>query len=502
MRNAMNILFFTALLCSFSFCSSHEIEESRNKSEISSYFSIAGNTEYRPIVDTKSLLRNPCCGWGLYDDAAGEVADADSYWQKQDYAARKYASFFYLRWRWSDMEPEEGKYAWIYNENYKKLIKGALDRGLKLAFRVYYNGQDNLRLATPNFVKKTGAKGYATTPNGHWTPYIDDPVFQQKLNNFVKAFATEYDNPDMVDFVDGANVGHWGECNGLEIQNITKEKSDAFLNWITQLYGTNFKKVILIMPVNSQFTHESELNIAAKKQGYGFRRDGLGSMWFSNYEKEVVSKLYPKHLLIGESCYWAGDDSDNLWFDDAIYHFKNWKQIYEATYKDAVDYHYNTLDLRTPTETKRWISRAPELVQKFIEKGGYRLYPSLLSIPDEWTMNQSVTIGHQWKNLATGIFPNENTRWNGKYKIAFALMDKNGKIEEIFVDTKANPAELLIGKEVDYKFKVKVKNVQPGHYMLSVAIVDQSKNNEASIQLATLEKKVGNWVVISNVTVK
>ena len=28
------------------------------------------------------------------------------------------------------MEPEEGKYAWIYDENYKKLIQGALDRGL------------------------------------------------------------------------------------------------------------------------------------------------------------------------------------------------------------------------------------------------------------------------------------------------------------------------------------------------------------------------------------
>ena len=97
------------------------------------------------LEDSVSLLRNPCMGWGVYDDANDEVQNADIYWAAQDRAARQYASFLYVRWRWSDMEPEEGKYAWIYDENYKKLIQGALDRGLKLCFRIYNNGQDNLR---------------------------------------------------------------------------------------------------------------------------------------------------------------------------------------------------------------------------------------------------------------------------------------------------------------------------------------------------------------------
>lgn len=69
--------------------------------------------------DRSGLLRNPCMGWGLYDDAVGNVANAEEYWAAQDEAARNYASFFYIRWRWSEMEPEEGKYAWIYDENYK-----------------------------------------------------------------------------------------------------------------------------------------------------------------------------------------------------------------------------------------------------------------------------------------------------------------------------------------------------------------------------------------------
>ena len=42
--------------------------------------------------DTVSLLRNPCMGWGVYDDANDEVQNANIYWAAQDEAARQYAS--------------------------------------------------------------------------------------------------------------------------------------------------------------------------------------------------------------------------------------------------------------------------------------------------------------------------------------------------------------------------------------------------------------------------
>lgn len=138
--------------------------------------------------DTVSLLRNPCMGWGVYDDANDEVQNANIYWAAQDEAARQYASFFYVRWRWSDMEPEEGKYAWLYDENYKKLIQGALDRGLKLCFRIYNNGQDNLRAGTPDYVRRAGAKGYTVKglKGDLWTPYPDDPIFQENWKSLSK----------------------------------------------------------------------------------------------------------------------------------------------------------------------------------------------------------------------------------------------------------------------------------------------------------------------------
>ncbi|MEN8117105.1 MAG: hypothetical protein ABFS16_09010 [Bacteroidota bacterium] len=71
--------------------------------------------------DTTSLIRNPGMGWTIYDDAGKLVADADEYWEQQDTIARKYATTLYIRWRWSDMETEEGTYAWEYDDNFNKL---------------------------------------------------------------------------------------------------------------------------------------------------------------------------------------------------------------------------------------------------------------------------------------------------------------------------------------------------------------------------------------------
>lgn len=56
--------------------------------------------------------------------------------------AADYSNILYIRMLWKDLEPEEGKYAWIYNERYKWYIQKAKDKGLKLAFRVFFHGVD------------------------------------------------------------------------------------------------------------------------------------------------------------------------------------------------------------------------------------------------------------------------------------------------------------------------------------------------------------------------
>ena len=43
-------------------------------------FNIEGNVLIEPQAALDGLIRNPCMGWGLYDDAQDYVGDAFTYW--------------------------------------------------------------------------------------------------------------------------------------------------------------------------------------------------------------------------------------------------------------------------------------------------------------------------------------------------------------------------------------------------------------------------------------
>jgi hypothetical protein len=456
----------------------------------------------KPVADYSSLLRNPAMGWGLYDDANREVQQADEYWAAQDSAANAYASFFYIRWRWTDMEPEEGKYAWIYDENYKKLIKGALDRGLKLCFRVYDNGQDNLRPGTPDYVRKAGAKGYEVggTRGKHWTPYPDDPIYREKFEKFVKAFAKEYDNPGMVDFVDGFNLGWWGEAHHIELQE--GSALEEVFDWYTTVYSSYFKQVILPLPFGSQVGFETEKRIAIDKKGYAMRRDGLGSMWFSNEEQKIANNMYGKTLLIGESCWWQCSTDDCRPFaSDTKYKLNTWRDVYELTSKQAIEGHFNTLDLRELPETRGWTTTGKDFVKKFISQGGYRLHPTSITYPKK-VANRKLNIEHEWKNSATGYLPNNLPNWNYKYKPAFALINKNGEVIKYQIDNVAEPSQWLYGKAYLHHIEMNLADVPKGTYQLGVAIINKSLDNKPEIKLALADKNiVKGWNVIGKVEV-
>ena len=111
--------------------------------------------------------------------------------------AADYSNILYIRMLWKDLEPEEGKYAWIYNERYKWYIQKAKDKGLKLAFRVFFHGVDGV----PSYVYEAGATESPIDDEGKTQPYYDNPVFLEKLDKFIEAFAKEYDNPDEVDYM-------------------------------------------------------------------------------------------------------------------------------------------------------------------------------------------------------------------------------------------------------------------------------------------------------------
>lgn len=68
------------------------------------------------------------------------------------------------------------------------LVNGAKERNLKLAFTFVVDSRDKHYNFTPDYVREAGCKGYVTTTGSVqvWSPYPDDPIFQEKYAKFLQ----------------------------------------------------------------------------------------------------------------------------------------------------------------------------------------------------------------------------------------------------------------------------------------------------------------------------
>ncbi|MDR1140231.1 MAG: hypothetical protein LBL62_00965 [Planctomycetaceae bacterium] len=451
--------------------------------------------------DTKKVLRNPAMGWGLYADIVWKHPDPDVWWKGLEPGVPN-ANFFYYRCRWSTLEPEEGKYAWEHNEQFKKMINYARKHGLKLAFRVIVHSQNNSEQATPDYVRKSGAKGFACSSNEKfWDPYLDDPVFQEKFAVFVRAFGKVFDNPEIVDFIDGNGLGWWGEQHNLHLT--TEEQRESVFEWICSTYASAFKKVLLVYCFGSEFGLEREFRIAVQKYGYIPRRDGVGSHWFTKPQKDFLNNHFPDFPLIAESCYWNLDQYQGSPPKDHVMKFESIRDVLVRSVTEAMEGHANTFDLRNPNDLKIWMREAPDMIEKFIAEGGYRVLPKMTEYPKEIVAGKTNEYRHEWINIGCGVCPNNNPRWNKKYQVAFALFSENeNKMVSLYVDSLAEPSRWVKGVTAKYVSSIAWK-VPPETYRLVIGIVDTTQNNLPGIHCAVANlTRTDGWVDIGTITVK
>ncbi|WP_430812901.1 MULTISPECIES: hypothetical protein [unclassified Carboxylicivirga] len=459
--------------------------------------------------DTTTLLRNPAMGWMLYEEGASFLEEAKAYdpkvfWEEMDEVdAAAYANILYIRVLWKVMEPEEGKYAWQFNKAYQDYIRKAEARGLKLAFRIFF---DN---GTPDWVYEAGCQSTLDPPyslQNDKQPYYDDPVFLAKLDNFIKAFAREYDDPARVDFVDAYGLGRWGEGHGVTLKN--KANYPRVIETVTSAYARYFNQVLTVYNLSRNDWAMSK-PLVFDKLGFLPRRDGIGSHWFDDTERSYLKELFPEKALIGEGCYWFGYNSKDTTMrtkepflnDPRFPGMRYWTDALSVAIEDALASHANTFDLRTPFETKVWLERLRNKVQRFISHGGYRLYPDSVAVQQQ---GRSFRVDHFWRNGGVGVLPNNHPNWNQKYKVAFALLKPGSdRVQWLTIDELANPGQWLKGNVYSYygfNFTVPA-GLKKGDYELAVGIIDTTSNHHSAIQLA-VEQVAGTWVRIGTCTLK
>ncbi|MFV0467754.1 MAG: LamG domain-containing protein, partial [Dysgonomonas sp.] len=222
------------------------------KNTITADNTIAGNYIVTVEPETQKNLRNPLTGWVLYGSGA-TVPQAD-FWNKLDnikvpgisepLQIADYANTLYIRTSWTSLNPSEDVYGWDTNPGLKWMIENAQKRGMRLAFRVVVDSRDKSEDFSPKYVRDAGAEGFTSgSSNQRWSPYPDDPIFQQKYAKFVEAFGKKFNDPDVVDFIDGFGLGLWGEAHNMKYKNYANRES--VFKWVVDLYTKHFTKIPL-----------------------------------------------------------------------------------------------------------------------------------------------------------------------------------------------------------------------------------------------------------------
>lgn len=481
-----------------------------------------GSVKIEFAEDKHSLIKNPATGWVLYieDCYANPYAPdgieitqgmtAEEYWEEIDRLMEQdlKPSILYIRLGWSWFEPEEGQYAWEDpDSDISRLIQGAKDRDLQLAFRVLIDSTDNSQQAIPEWVFDKGlqADNYTSVSNMETGKSLqvkdakcDDPIFLEYFEKFLKAFGERFDTDSSVAYIDAQGMGDWGEVN-----RVCASDGETAVRRIMDLYRKYFKHVLLGFQIYSECGSDYGIS-----EGFVMRRDGLGSpVWYGTDHKEgIVNEFLNGNVLYGESCYHglehsAGDGGRWSQTNNIV----GWstQQILQYLMDDALYSRANTLDLRMYSDALCWVEDYPEGIQRFVEEGGYRLSPVEMTVASKAEAGDTITIGHSWKNAGAGRLPNRNFQWKNKYVLNFALLDENNQVVKQIAVEEANPGDWIRESENIYETEFAIpENLENGKYKIAASILNQTEVGSSSINLALADtEKNGDWYILSDITI-
>ncbi len=498
-----------------------------------------GNIEILIKADRTSYYPNPLSGWVIYVPL---IDDVEEFWEKyENFPSSEgtvnvfdYGNVIYLRGSWTDFNPEEGLYIWqdgIDEVKYplarslRLFEEGAKERGLKLAFTLKCDSRDANANCTPDFVREkmdaaygadaagyltpdgkthTPGKGYfnftlGSVPRHYWSPYPDDPIFQQEYEKFINALAAEYDDPEKTAFVSGLGMGKWGEYHTCVYSTGDETPKIPVFNWVTDTYinafkltpcFTNYHKMVGTIVGEGSGSPDSEGMLSgAIEKGFCMRHDAFGmraeTFGYATWEKKFIANWTYKVPVAGEGGWIVTQGyEDENGKHNYLTQYAGPRELRAGEYEDMHSAYVNMMDLRYDKtyiqgETWSWFNDAFDLVQKFVQEDCYRIYPDKVSIPTSISNGHTYTIQHRWLNLGHAYCPTNIKPYRDRFKVAFAIIDtETGKIvsDNIFFDENAHPHDWISGRS-SYELEITPKGVSVGAYDLCAGIVDLAQGD-------------------------
>lgn len=482
-----------------------------------------------PTPERVKLLKNPFSGWAIYAGLGDGLAN--NFWETYDnfpssrgtIKVSDYASLLLIRMKWSEIEPQEGVYAWdpactaASAKRYRMLVEGARARGLKVVPSFRIDSRDLDVWAVPEYVKNKGAQGFYSGTRNVWTPYPDDPVFQKYFKKMLQALATQLDDPSIGGHIQGLGIGEWGEYHSCKYSTGDDSPREAVMMWMCDTFMEVFQNIPVVINYHRMIgTGKKEgtpdpgsaaLLDKAYRKGLCFGSGAFGMhQYYADWEKNFIAAYKYKVPVTMEGGWVRGSHSLAAIQRDG---YSSWPEVRRGEYDDAAGAYANVMDLRynknpESSECWSWFNDAFDLVDKFIQEGVYRIYPTEVTCPTMLSNGDSFRIGTKWTNLGWSYCPTNVPQYQKRYKVAYALLGMTGEPVKVFIHDEADPSKWYKDQITSYTLQTTLSQVAPGRYTWGVAIVDVLNGNTPGIQLAVSdsEKTSLGWVKLNTVIIK
>jgi hypothetical protein len=331
-------------------------------------------------------------------------------------------STVYLRLPWSFIEPEEGKFNW---EILDTPAQRWLEKGKKTAFRIT-STENWVRSGTPEWVYRAGAK--FNEVDGYLEPEHDDPIFLEKVENFIRAMAERYDGESTA-FVDVGHFGMWGEGHtGMTSSKHGKWWGNDVKQKHIDIYCRHFKKTLLC--ISDDFIGHNrpgkrfDVTDYAFSRGVSIRDDSIlvdvpPNSW---YHSEMAQLFWPSLPVILEHEHYGSSVQKGAWNRELLL-------------KSVEDYHASYMSIHWWPDILLEENR--EIIDRINRRIGYRLQMTDIQMPDSVPLGEPFVIRSQWRNV--GVTP----CYGGGYP-CFTLKDNKGGIVSVLTDTSFNVKTLPV----------------------------------------------------------
>lgn len=428
--------------------------------------------------DNKKALINPSMGWTMHfysnnvRNYGSQLEPSDTL---EDFPG---LSTIYLRIPWSFIEYEENKFNWEVLDTPSQRF---IDKGKRVAFRITAQ-ESGIRYATPEWVAKAGAKGYYWGKDGSlWEPDFNDPIFLEKVDNFIRAMAARYDGNPNVEFVDIGHFGLWGEGHTAHSTKIVYGL-DAISKHI-DIYCKHFKNTLLC--ISDDFIgHDAPgdnfpISNYALSKGVTLRDDSILVQNFGLpmpsweqtakpmpwYHAELAQMFWPILPVILEHEHYGGSVKRKAWDK-------------ELFYKSIEEYHASYMSIHWwPRE---FYEANADVIARINLRMGYRIQLNSIVWPKQVQLGQPFQISTKWLNVGVapcyvGGFPCLTIK-DSKGGIISALVDESFDVKYLQVADpgRAIPIEHNSIFTVAPAFKdpnrESFRNAQPGDYDLYLSV--------------------------------